>query len=79
MAGNWTFSDFKKVFRRYGVKFRFTGKGHVQMKRQQHGETRLYVIPLVSGREVKALYIPKARKALGLTAKDGVADRDFRP
>lgn len=77
MPSDWSLRDFERAFRRYGVKFRYTKHGHLKLTRCNHGLTLIYVVPLVSGRQVKALYVKKVRKALGLTKKDGVADADF--
>lgn len=77
MPSNWTLRDFKRVFKKHGVTFRYTKHGHIKMTRLNHGLTLNYIVPTVSGREVKALYVKKARKALRLSKDNGVPDVDF--
>lgn len=71
--------DFQRWFQRLGVRIEMLqGKGSHFMMMHQIGDTEYaYPVPTIRGRYVKHLYLDKARKALKLTAADGVTDEVF--
>jgi hypothetical protein len=47
------------------------------MFRKIGSKFRIYVIPLEHGKQVRDVYLKKARKALRLTEQNGVRDAEF--
>jgi hypothetical protein len=79
MPSDIRFSDFRRWFERLGVVVEDKGaKGsHFMFSRMHEGVERAYPVPTVGGRYVKHFYLSKTRKALKLTAEDGVGDEHF--
>lgn len=69
------YNDFVRWFRRQGVELSLTGS-HIGMCRVVKG-VELHYTAVVHGNRVEDVYVKKARKALKLSLKDGVSDREF--
>lgn len=71
--------DFRRFFEKYGATFGPArgGGSHWMLTRKHEGIIHKYPVPLISGRSVLDIYIPKARKKLKLTEADGVPDSEF--
>jgi hypothetical protein len=79
MGSSIPWKQFQAYFIRYGVTFRAPkgGGSHWKMFRKIGSKSRIYVIPLEHGKQVRDVYLQKARKALGLTEQNGVSDAEF--
>ena len=78
MPESYAFRKVRTWFERYHVSFRQGRKAtHWKLRRVlREGTTCVYVIVRKKGM-VDGIYVKKARRALKLTAKDGVPDREF--
>lgn len=76
MPSNIPLDKFRSWFARHGIQIEPAGK-HYKMRGTVDGKVVVYTLPLVSGREVKHVYLKLARKAFSLLPKNGVSDDKF--
>lgn len=77
MPSNVSIKEFRRLFRKYGATFTRGGKHEHLNFRRSDGKHVVFPFGVIGGKEVLYIYVTKARKACGLTAKDGISDEEF--